>query len=81
MEAGHDPGNMKDMPGQAGQDHVRLVAAGHGSQPIGLFDAGLNQDLAIQPAAHDGDSAQRRVHLVQGLLILVDQNHGVSAAA
>jgi hypothetical protein len=59
---------------------VRVVAAGHGHERVGILDPGVLEDVAVEPEADDLASLEPRRQSVEGRRALVDDRAVVPGA-
>src|SRR3989454_4617669 len=53
VDPGNHPGNLEDLASDLGRHDVSIVAVGQGGEAIGGLDAGLAQDILIDPVAEN----------------------------
>ena len=58
--------------GDAGTHDVGVVAVGDRDEDVGLLDAGLLQDVPIEPGSDEGLAFKALVEMLEGCGVLVD---------
>src|SRR5439155_20291305 len=79
-EAGHDVGDLVGLAGDPRGEDVRVVAAGHRGQRVGLADAGLLQVVAVEAETEDRPTGEALGEPAKGVAVLVDDGHRVAVA-
>ena len=80
VDAGHDPLDAEGLPGDPGDQDVRVVAVGDRGESAGLLDAGLHQPVAVEADAGDRLAGEALPEAVERLGPLVDDGDGVAGA-
>ena len=77
VDAGHDPFDPEGLAGDAGDEDVGVVAVGDRRQRVGPLDAALDEAVAVEADAHDGLAVEAGRQPTEGLLVAIDDGHGV----
>ena len=68
----HDVRDVERFAGHPGGQDVRVVAAGHGGEGVGLFDAGLLERFPVEADAGDLAAGETGPEPPEGTVVLVD---------
>ena len=81
---GFDPDHRSFHPGlfreQAG-DEVHLVVGGHCNQEVGMFDAGLAEDVRVGARALDGQNIELLLDFAEPARVFLDHRNVVAATS
>ena len=79
VDAGDDAVDAERLAGDAGDEHVGVVAVGHRGDGAGPLDPRLDQPVAVEADALHGRAGEVVGEATEGLGAAVDDRHGVPA--
>src|SRR5438105_8198129 len=78
VDPGDHPGDLEDLAGDLGRHDVSIVAVGQGGEPIRRLDAGLAEDIFIDPVAENHLPREVAPQAVERAAVHVDDGHLVT---
>ena len=78
VDPGDDPLDPVGLPGDAGDEDVRVVAVRHGGEGAGLLDAGLGEPVAVEADADDLLAGEVEGQAPERPLLPIDHGDGVA---
>src|SRR5205807_7186437 len=79
-DASDDALDVEALLGHLRDDDVRVVAVGRGDDRVGLFDAGLAEEVDVHAVADDEGARPVLAEARERVLVLVDDGHVPSLA-
>src|SRR5438445_5477565 len=78
VDPGDYPGDLENLAGDLGRHDVSIVAVGQGGEAIRRLDAGLAEDIFIDPVAENHLPREVAPQAVERAAVHVDDGHLVT---